>query len=229
MTAQDVSLQRAYKLAQYHCRYGTPRGLTIDDVASAALEGLWVAQHTYDSTKNAWLMWSKWRAQDAMNALIAAFLGKQRWQAERFLSLQDLVGAPHGRPVERGDLVSSSASTPAMRLLWQDELRAAWARLTGRQREVAEMLADGYSAEETGAALGIEVGTVHAHVHGARVRQPGARLPLRNSSRTHCIRGHPFSGVNLGRRRNGRRVCRMCQRRSTSTYQSLSRSRKESS
>lgn len=34
-----------------------------------------------------------------------------------------------------------------------------------------------------------------------------------NARKTHCIHGHPLSGDNLIRRKDGRRLCRTCQRR----------------
>ncbi len=34
-----------------------------------------------------------------------------------------------------------------------------------------------------------------------------------NRDKTHCPHGHPYSGPNLYIRRNGKRVCRICQRR----------------
>jgi hypothetical protein len=42
---------------------------------------------------------------------------------------------------------------------------------------------------------------------------PGARSPSAvNARKTHCPKGHPYSGENLYVQRDGRRRCRECQR-----------------
>ena len=40
----------------------------------------------------------------------------------------------------------------------------------------------------------------------------GNTLPGINARKTHCTRGHPYSGENLIRRSNGKRECRACRR-----------------
>ncbi len=40
----------------------------------------------------------------------------------------------------------------------------------------------------------------------------------RNNRKTHCLRGHEFSGDNLLARENGQRGCRICQRARNAAY-----------
>ena len=40
----------------------------------------------------------------------------------------------------------------------------------------------------------------------------GETIPARNAAKTHCLRGHPFSGDNLWLEKDGRRHCRACRR-----------------
>ncbi len=46
----------------------------------------------------------------------------------------------------------------------------------------------------------------------------GENPPAQNARKTHCIRGHPFSGDNLYRHTNGGRECRICKRASNAVY-----------
>jgi hypothetical protein len=46
------------------------------------------------------------------------------------------------------------------------------------------------------------------------------------AAKTHCAQGHPFAGDNLGRRTNGGRKCRTCERDAQRRYQSRKRGRR---
>lgn len=52
----------------------------------------------------------------------------------------------------------------------------------------------------------------------------GDTVIARNAAKTHCVRGHALSGVNVLIRRNGNRRCQACER----AYQKRLRSRPES-
>lgn len=45
-----------------------------------------------------------------------------------------------------------------------------------------------------------------------RARRAGKGAGAINVAKTHCPKGHPYSGENLYRRADGRRECRTCQR-----------------
>jgi two-component system, NarL family, nitrate/nitrite response regulator NarL len=85
----------------------------------------------------------------------------------REASLQDLVRTIEG--LKRGEL-HQSPSVAALLFrrigsLAADETPRARARLTGREREVMELLGQGLSNKEIGRRLGIRLPTVKNHVH----------------------------------------------------------------
>jgi hypothetical protein len=57
------------------------------------------------------------------------------------------------------------------------------------------------------------------------LRRSPLTLPTINAAKTHCPQGHEYSGANLGRRRDGSRICRACHREEVS--RSRARRRRE--
>ena len=112
-------LPRANALARVYCSGGVPPGMTLEDVASAALVGMWQAERTFDGSRGSWSGWSRWRAWDAMDALVSAF--RRAPPSELVESLSD-------------DEVSLSA-LPLERVIHRDELRGVLKKLTPTQRE----------------------------------------------------------------------------------------------
>lgn len=54
----------------------------------------------------------------------------------------------------------------------------------------------------------------------------GDTIPARNASKTHCQNGHPLSGANLYRARNGSRTCRICRRANSISWSNNNRKRR---
>jgi HNH endonuclease len=46
----------------------------------------------------------------------------------------------------------------------------------------------------------------------------GTGASARNAAKTHCLKGHAFTGINLYIDNLGRRCCRICQRQRAATY-----------
>ena len=160
MQTERLCLARAYHLAKWFCSAGPPRALTIDDVASGALEGLWIADETFDEeTGGSWLVWSKQRAWDAMQSLVRRF--RHGPPDERIGELDRPLGRTGRVGRTLGDTISHGHS-PGTRVLWRDELRNALMRLTENQRKIVFVRAAGFTSSETGAILGKQPQTVEA-------------------------------------------------------------------
>ena len=101
-----------------------------------------------------------WRSWGRMLAALTEQLGET--------GLTSALAA--GRGLQLEDIVSEAIQAPAAVTPGPEPATSAVSRLTGREREVAELIRQGYSDREIADRLSITVGTVGLHVHRLLVK-----------------------------------------------------------